>query len=286
MARNLPIPLGQIRDLIKKMFWAPEELAGDVQARVRELQIANPGVLTYLPSDLMIPDVPQEEEELNEIPRAVEIETPEESINIMRTNIAQRASALMDDFGHDFIPVNPGQFRQGPSTVLVLPVREMSFTDLLDAYRTATKVTRNKTKHDEVWVVHFPKALPATENLPGLNQPAKAGAHILVYKASVHGHRRAEVLAKRHLAKQGGEEAASSSSTTAAAGSDQQPAAAAAAGSEEVPAPDTEGHPRVILVDVFGGMSASRVALIASRMEVMAHHYIEIHDPAIHLAQS
>ena len=220
MARNLPIPLGPIRDLIKKMSWAPEELAGDVQARVRELQVANPGVLTYLPSDLVVPDVPQEEdEELNEIPRAVEIETPEESINIMRTNIAQRQSALMDDFGLDFIPVSSGQVRQGPWTVLVLPVREMSFTDFPDAYRTATKVTRNKTKHDEVWAVHFPKALPATENLPGLNQPVKAGAHTLVYKASVHGHGRAEVLTKRHLAKQGGEEAASSSSTTAAAGS-------------------------------------------------------------------
>ena len=114
-----------------------------------------------------------------------------------------------------------------------------------------------------------------------MNQPAKAGAHILVYKASVHGHGRAEVLAKRHLAKQRGEEAASSSSAAAAAGSDQQPAAAAAAGS----APDAEGRPGVILVDVFGRMSASRVALIASRMEVMAHH-IEIHEPAIRLAQS
>ena len=31
-----------------------------------------------------------------------------------------------------------------------------------------------------------------------------------------------------------------------------------------MPAPDTEGRPGVILVDVFGGMSASRVALIAS----------------------
>ena len=188
MARNLPIPLEPIRDLIKRMFWAPEELAGDVQARVHELQIANPGVLTYLLSDFVIPDVPQEEDkELNEIPRAVEVETPEESINIMRTNIAQRASALMDDFGLDFIPVSSGQFRQGPWTGLLLPVCEMSFTDLPDAYSTATKVARNKTKHDEVWAVHFPKALPTT-NLPGLNQAVKAGAHILVYKASAHGH--------------------------------------------------------------------------------------------------
>ena len=129
---------------------------------------------TYLPSCLVIPDVPQEEdEEINEIPRAVEIETPEESINIMRTNIAHRASALMDDFGIDFIPVSSRQFRQGPWTVLMLPVCGMSFTDLPNAYRTATKGTRNRTKHDEVWVVHFPKALPATENLPGLNQPCQ-----------------------------------------------------------------------------------------------------------------
>ena len=111
-ARNLPIPLGPIRDLIKKMLWAPEELAGDVQARVPELQIATPGVLTYLPLDLVIPDVPKEaDEEHSEIPRAVEIETPEESINIMRTNIAQRASALMDDFGLDFIALSSGQFK-------------------------------------------------------------------------------------------------------------------------------------------------------------------------------
>ena len=38
---------------------------------------------------------------------------------------------------------------------------------------------------------------------------------------------------------------------------------------------------KVLLVDVFGGISASRVALLAGGLEVAEHFYVEIHDPAI-----
>ena len=121
--------------------------------------------------------------------------------------------------------------------------------ELPDVFRMATKVARNKTKHDEVWIAHFAKGLPAATNLPGLNQPVKAGSHILVYKASVHGHGRAEVLAKRHLARQRGEEAASSSTTLTTAAAAAAATAATAAEPEQLPTLDTEGCPCVILVD-------------------------------------
>ena len=34
------------------MFWAPDEVAGATLARVEELRIENPGILTYLPEEI------------------------------------------------------------------------------------------------------------------------------------------------------------------------------------------------------------------------------------------
>eukprot|EP00969_Alexandrium_andersonii_P155247 6863331-Alexandrium_andersonii.AAC.1 len=43
VARNLPIPLAPIKDVIYRLFWAREQIAGDVATRIAELQIENPG---------------------------------------------------------------------------------------------------------------------------------------------------------------------------------------------------------------------------------------------------
>ena len=43
---------------------------------------------------------------------------------------------------------------------------------------------------------------------------------------------------------------------------------------------------RVVLVDVFGGVSASRVAMLAAGLTVVDHLYIEIHEPAKRIVQA
>lgn len=46
VARNLPVPLMPIRNFIRRMFWAPDEVVGSTVMRVAELKINNPGILT------------------------------------------------------------------------------------------------------------------------------------------------------------------------------------------------------------------------------------------------
>ena len=41
VARNLPVPLGHIREYIEQMFWAPDALAGSTAERVKQLSIDN-----------------------------------------------------------------------------------------------------------------------------------------------------------------------------------------------------------------------------------------------------
>ena len=169
----------------------------------------NPGVLTYLPTEFTLPDIPQETDDaLNEAPRSME------TISFMRKSIANRATEIMKDLGEDFIPISSGHLQRGPWTVLMMPVRELQFEDLPEAYRSATRVTHNKTKHEEVWVAHFAKGLPACANLPGLEKPIQAGAHVIVYRTSIHGAGRAEILAKRHLGKKKMEEQNATSSSS------------------------------------------------------------------------
>ena len=49
VARNLAVPLAPIKEVIHRMFWAPDELAGDTKERLKQLHIDNPGVLSYVP---------------------------------------------------------------------------------------------------------------------------------------------------------------------------------------------------------------------------------------------
>ena len=51
MARNLPVPLGPIKEFVHRLFWAPDEVAGSTAARVKELKLVNPGMLDYLPDE-------------------------------------------------------------------------------------------------------------------------------------------------------------------------------------------------------------------------------------------
>ena len=40
-----------------------------------------------------------------------------------------------------------------------------------------------------------------------------------------------------------------------------------------------------MLLDVFGGMSAARASCTAAGLKVVAHLYVEIHEPAIQVVQ-
>lgn len=51
------------------------------------------------------------------------------------------------------------------------------------------------------------------------------------------------------------------------------------------PPEKAEGRPGIVLVDCFGGISASRVATVAAGVRVASHHYIEIHEPAIKITR-
>ena len=53
VARNLAVPLAPIKEIIHRMFWAPDELAGDTRERLKQLHIDNPGVLSYVPDQLL-----------------------------------------------------------------------------------------------------------------------------------------------------------------------------------------------------------------------------------------
>ena len=59
-----------------RMFWAPDELAGSASTRLRQLQIESPGMLTYLPDELLathgIINEARPEDELAEPPAAFE----------------------------------------------------------------------------------------------------------------------------------------------------------------------------------------------------------------------
>lgn len=43
VVRDLPVPLMPIRGLIRKMCWAPDEVVGSTERRMRELKVVNPG---------------------------------------------------------------------------------------------------------------------------------------------------------------------------------------------------------------------------------------------------
>lgn len=48
------MPLLPIRDFIRRMSWAPDEVGGSTRKRIEELRVGNPGVLVYLPEELQV----------------------------------------------------------------------------------------------------------------------------------------------------------------------------------------------------------------------------------------
>ena len=76
VARNLAIPLQPIKKTMHRMFWAPDELAGSTATRLKQLKIESPGILTYLPDELLaahgIINEARPEDELEEPPPAFE----------------------------------------------------------------------------------------------------------------------------------------------------------------------------------------------------------------------
>ena len=284
VARNLPIPLGPIRDLIKKMFWEPKELSGDIAGRIKDLRITNPGVLTYLPQEYVTPSVPTEEDdELSEIPKAMERVQVLNSIKDMASSI----SGL-----DNYVPVHSTNFRAGPWSILMMPLSDVH-VDIPDVFRTAIRVTRHKTKVDDVWVAHFPAELPQTAHLPGYGA-VKAGATTLRYKSGEHPGQ-AEILAKRHLKPTASDMPTATSSEEVGGAFTAPTGEGAASSSTDYPAAaptattphEAEGRkgPQVVLIDCFGGISASRAGLEAAKATVVSHFYIEIHEPAIRVVE-
>ena len=74
VARNLAIPLAPIKRTMHRMFWAPDELAGSTRTRLKQLKIENPGILTYMPDEMLathgIINEARPEDELAEPPAA------------------------------------------------------------------------------------------------------------------------------------------------------------------------------------------------------------------------
>ena len=50
VARNLAVPLAPIKEMIHRMFWAPDEVAGDTRERLRQLHVENPGGYWLMPN--------------------------------------------------------------------------------------------------------------------------------------------------------------------------------------------------------------------------------------------
>lgn len=77
IARNLCASLAPIRDTMCRMFWAPDEIAGEGQTRLKQLKIEYAGFLTYRPEELLstagISNEAPEVDELVELPSSFSV---------------------------------------------------------------------------------------------------------------------------------------------------------------------------------------------------------------------
>ena len=122
----------------------------------------------------------------------------------------------------------------------------------------------------------------------------KAGATTLRYKSGEHPGQ-AEILAKRHLKPTASDTPTATSSEEVGGAFTTSTAEGAASSSTDYPAAaptattphEAEGRkgPQVVLIDCFGGISASRAGLEAAKATVVSHFYIEIHEPAIRVVE-
>ena len=142
VARNLPVPLLPIKEFVRQMFWNPTANDAEVARRLKQLKINNPGVLTYLPDDILrkapfqMPEVLEVDEDLPEdIPRAFE-------------GVAEARKAVLrqrdDDEMMNVCIVSTTALHNGtgPWHPLMMPMQE--FGELPEDERTATSVTRVK----------------------------------------------------------------------------------------------------------------------------------------------
>eukprot|EP00974_Lingulodinium_polyedra_P105208 10186500-Lingulodinium_polyedra.AAC.1 len=87
MARNLPVPLLPIKELVWKMFWAPDALAGDTKKRVQQLGIENLGVLAFLPDAITEGIAVNEALPEDELPEAARALEPAMALNEVRAEL-------------------------------------------------------------------------------------------------------------------------------------------------------------------------------------------------------
>ena len=206
VARNLPIPLQPIRDTIHRLFWAPDELAGQTADRLKKLKIQNPGVLSYLPEKLLAEaDLVNEarvEDELSAVPHAFGATESCQLLSEVRRNIIENASCRLDELGGELLPVTSHEAGgQAGWNRLMMPAVEFPPDHLPDELLGADKVTRVRDKRGDSWVAWFPKRLKGyvSGSVPGRKEPVQKDARSLWYSTRVYGVRRAEQLAKRHL---------------------------------------------------------------------------------------
>ena len=97
VARNLAVPLAPIKETIHRMFWAPDELAGDTRERLKQLHIENPGVLSYVPDQLLA-----DAELVNEARPEDELAEPERAFGPAQEELG----ALKEQSGHQAADIN------------------------------------------------------------------------------------------------------------------------------------------------------------------------------------
>ena len=327
LARNLPVPLGAIRDTIHRMFWAPDEVAGDTKKRLQELGIENPGMLAYLPVDAESTAVAVnealQEDEVSEPTRAFDnistlqkTEARAEKLHMVRRRILENASKTLGDLGDELIPLpaNVAGQKTGTWHVAMMPATELSVPELPDELIGADRVTRVTDARGDNWVAWFPHRLKGRleGEVPGRDEPIRDGARSLWYKVSTYGAQRAEQLAKRHIRRPGTRAQVWSRLRDAEPDApmveeERDPVRKRLRGKTKVEAEGRPVHPhendveeipdksvgqnvfspgeqQIALIDVFGGVSASRVACEAAGLEVWAHDYVEIHEPAVRVA--
>ena len=75
------------------MFWAPDELAGSTKTRLEQLKVENPGILTYMPDELLVThqiiNEARPEDELPPPPAAFEPVTHDEVAELTNVSHAE-----------------------------------------------------------------------------------------------------------------------------------------------------------------------------------------------------
>ena len=169
VARNLPIPLQPIKETIHRLFWAPDELAGQTRDRLKQLKIENPGVLTYLPDKLLaeaeLVNEARPEDELSEVPHAF---GPVENCSLLgeaRRRIVEEATSRLGELGEELLPVTSHEAGAPAGwSCLMMPAVELPPEPLPDELLGAERVARKTDARGDSFIAWFPRRL--SERLP------------------------------------------------------------------------------------------------------------------------